>query len=122
MSLELVSKQILAPSQTRIVPIKVTQYAAFEGDTLSFRLFLSPHIPHDNKGVNVFGKQIIDIEVEVKHLPFWTESRWDSLLASFFFHTFPTLFLVKPPMFKGRNDSVPILALRESAHLIIQSQ
>ena len=117
LSPEIIGKQILAPMQTRVVPIRLDQREALIVDKLSFRLVLSPHLPHGKpREQRRVDMNVVHVDLKIRHRLMWTDSHWNALLASFLFaESHPTLFLIKPPEFASRKDSVPILALREKA-------
>lgn len=104
-TLELVDEIRIAPTQTRIAPIRLTQNASFDEPELQFSL----HLISEDRSTTV------DITLPLKHHKQWTssDSPEDGIKASYFFATsMPTSFMVIPP--QGENLGAPrppVLAL-----------
>ena len=98
----------IAPSQTRIIPFKLTQPNAVEFDRLEFTLQL--------QSSDSASTEEIHVSVPVKQHARWTssEATFTALKATYFFGTsMPTAFLAVPPAESPNGTFVPpILALR----------
>ncbi|KAI8998905.1 hypothetical protein BD414DRAFT_476389 [Trametes punicea] len=102
--LDLVQITRLAPGQTRIVPIKVTQTRAIKVKTLMFTLTVA----------SVEATSTIDVQFPIQNWEGWTaeESPFGIKATYLWAHSIPTAFLVTPPL--KPNDGPPrppILAL-----------
>lgn len=96
---------LLAPFQTRVIPLAITQNSPFLHDSIELEI----HV--DTSASQV----IIPISLDVSHLPAWTQNENSTLLSTYFSTTYtPTPFVALPPKcFDGGDSKPPILSLRE---------
>ena len=113
----MVDKQIIAPSQTRIIPIKLEQTAQYFGNLLTLNIRLVEYSPIPDLARNDTGRTItLSVVLNIRHVQLWSTSSWEALRATFFFaSTHPTYFLAKPPIhpISDGKIQIPILALRK---------
>ncbi|KAH9951491.1 hypothetical protein B0H21DRAFT_818527 [Amylocystis lapponica] len=106
--IELVRSVRLAPTQTRIVPVRLTQGGPFHGTEIRFNLHL----------VSGTSKAIIPITLPITHHPQWSASSFPSggIKTSYFYaSSIPTAFLVIPPEEQNIDEPRPaVLALHGS--------
>ncbi|CAK5279385.1 unnamed protein product [Mycena citricolor] len=106
-SIDLLRATALAPSQTRIVPLRIRQSAPFHDENLQIRLSLSSA-----------GRKIsLPVTISLRHLSGYNSS----LLGTYFYaEEMPTAFAALPPLKNGRA-APPVLCLH-GAGVDIQSQ
>ncbi|KAL5490095.1 hypothetical protein ACEPAI_4928 [Sanghuangporus weigelae] len=110
-SLSILDRQVIAPSQTRIVPILIKQTGNYDGRTLSFNITLSENPKQSDASES--ASVSIPVTLSLRQLRPWTSLSFEPIRATFFFaKTHPTYFLAKPPK-ATRDDGypIPILAL-----------
>ena len=105
--LSLASSVRIAPTQTRIVPVKITQLKPLSASELTFTLTLQ----------SAAVLTPIHVKIPVRQHMAWTlpEVQASGIKASYFFATsMPTAFLAAPPTEEPNDDAEhpPILALR----------
>ncbi|OBZ75861.1 hypothetical protein A0H81_04588 [Grifola frondosa] len=96
----------IAPTQTRIIPIRITQNAPFHGTELQFEI----QLVSDSESSLV----TIPVSIHVVHHSQWSPSSSPAagIKASYFFSSsMPTAFLVTPPEELADGPRPPILAL-----------
>jgi hypothetical protein len=100
----------IAPLQTRIVPVFLTQTAPFDGTELIFNI----------RAISENGRtETLSITLPVKHHASASISDGEILKGSFLFaSSSPSLFLATPPMFKEEKPLPPVLALRKSVRIL----
>ena len=116
----LINKQTIAPSQTRIVPLKLEQTDKFLEESLELHVKLVEHSSHLAR--DPLGRtEELSVTLNIRQLKLWDSSSWDAIRATFFFaSTHPTYFLTTPPILPTKGVLVPpILALREFLLYII---
>ncbi|PCH38714.1 hypothetical protein WOLCODRAFT_97559 [Wolfiporia cocos MD-104 SS10] len=103
--LQLLNATRIAPSQTRIVPIRISQRAAYYASSIELDLHLTSSTTLTT----------LHVILPVTQLPQWTPSNSPSegIMASYFFATsMPTAFRVIPPELPNDGDPHPaVLAL-----------
>ncbi|KAL5532933.1 hypothetical protein ACEPAF_4707 [Sanghuangporus sanghuang] len=110
-TLSILDRQVIAPSQTRVVPILIKQTGKYDGRTLSFNITLSEN-PKQNDASEPASVSI-PVTLSLRQLRLWNRLAFESIRATFFFaSSHPTYFLAKPPK-ATRSDAspIPILAL-----------
>ena len=115
--LSLLREVVIAPSQTRTIPIQLEQLCAIKEELLSFSLIVA------SLGPSKEGRQhVVPVQLRIKHLQFWTSDPLDQEPIEFTYFSatsHPTAFLVKAPFNPPEAESSPILALRKSSLLDI---
>ena len=109
-SLRLLRETRIAPTQTRIIPLRIVQSEPFTAKELHINVQV----------VSGASIAIISVSLPINHHSRWTSSSFTPLKASYFFaESMPTSFVALPPI-KHNNDGPrpPILALRWLLHLI----
>ncbi|KZT03565.1 uncharacterized protein LAESUDRAFT_814646 [Laetiporus sulphureus 93-53] len=105
LELMLVNTIRIAPTQTRIVPVRITQNASVALIQLSLDLHL----------VSGGASEILRVTLPVVHHALWNATVYptDGIKASYFFAaTMPTAFIVKPPQeLNSGEPHPPVLAL-----------
>ncbi|THH15894.1 hypothetical protein EW146_g4658 [Bondarzewia mesenterica] len=105
LDLVLLRETRIAPGQTRILPLRLTQTAPFEGTDLNVDLTL----------VSGTSTMSVSIKIPVTHQAIWNSSNFAPIWTSYFFKdTMPTAFNVLPPVEstpRGETPRPPILAL-----------
>ncbi|KAF9459360.1 hypothetical protein BDZ94DRAFT_1199681 [Collybia nuda] len=92
----------LAPTQTRIIPILLSQDRTYEEPKIPIRLTLT------SKDRTI----TVSTFLTIRHLSGWSASTYDTIKATYFFGiSTPTAFKVIPPIYQSPNFTVPILAL-----------
>ncbi|EJD02092.1 uncharacterized protein FOMMEDRAFT_157287 [Fomitiporia mediterranea MF3/22] len=113
LSLSLLHKQVIAPSQTRVVPISIQQTEAYNAGLLSFDLVLKER--HEDNGAAEPRTVSIPIRINLRHLKQWDTSNVQPIRATFFFAaSHPTYILAKAPTSPnsdGHSSYLPLLAL-----------
>ena len=108
LDIELLQNITIAPTQTRIVPIKINQTLAYGGTYLPITLHLVSR-EHNTK-------KVVHTRISVRQLPHWSPSEvpTDGIKATYFYgSSTPTTFVVKPPDEPNEGPpKPPILALR----------
>ncbi|KAF8078159.1 hypothetical protein FPV67DRAFT_1603782 [Lyophyllum atratum] len=106
---------IIAPSQTRIVPLLLTQSDLFLLSTLEVRLAAT-----SNEGVT----KTITVTIPVNHQAQWTPSSFKPVKATYFYsRSLPTAFLAVPPILQPLGKAYPpILALHGAGVDIFEQQ
>ncbi|THH05576.1 hypothetical protein EW145_g4691 [Phellinidium pouzarii] len=120
LGLSIHSRQTIAPSQIRVIPISIKQNKPFTGNTISFSLDLVEHLP----GSDIpRSRANIPVTLIPRFIPLWNASKCDAIRAVFFFAmSHPTIFLAKPPRFSSLDSSsIPILALHGAGVEIVTS-
>jgi hypothetical protein len=106
--LSLLADTQLAPGQTRILPIRISQSKPFDGDTLSFKV----HAQATSGGTSL----VLVTQVSVSRLGHWSGTGTVAIKASYFSaDRTPIGFIVLPPTDSNapsRSPCPPILALR----------
>ena len=104
--LSLLAHTRVAPGQTRILPIQISQSKAFDGDALSFDIHLT----------SGGSSETLSVRVLVTQLGHWSGTGAVAIKASYFSpDTAPIGFIVLPPTDLSvplKAPSPPILALR----------
>ncbi|KAG7092176.1 hypothetical protein E1B28_008545 [Marasmius oreades] len=96
----------LAPSQTRVIPLNISQSKPFTDDAISLELTLS--------STNSQSTQIkLQILLPIKQLPQWSVSNSSLVTGTYFYASHvPTFFVAKSPKFEnGRVPRPAVLAL-----------
>ena len=107
----------IAPGQTRVVPLRLSQHSPFKGTQLHITLHVAKE--EENTGERVTKE--VSITLPLRHLPAWPhiEQRVAIRASYLVAYANPTFFSVLPPLLAGRgSDKVPILALRAYLRLI----
>ncbi|KII88901.1 hypothetical protein PLICRDRAFT_175154 [Plicaturopsis crispa FD-325 SS-3] len=95
---ELVRETVLAPSQTRIIPLRITQTA----------LYTLPEIPINLTVKSGSTSSVISTVLSVKHRQTWSASDFTPLKATYFYaESTPTSFFAIPPIEKNLDRPVP---------------
>lgn len=97
----------LAPTQTRIIPIRLSQEGPFLGSEINLVLV----------GVSSTGTSMdITITLPVNHHQLWDSTEFHPIVSSYFFATsMPAAFLSIPPKQPNQDKpQTPLLALRAS--------
>lgn len=96
----------IAPGQTRIVPIQITQTNPIEGNSLSFTINLV------RQG---YFRSTVPISIAFRNLTSWNVNSYETIRATYFYATsHPTYFVTKPPIEAcSEHCDLPILALRK---------
>jgi hypothetical protein len=106
-SVELLRSTTIAPSQTRIVPLRMVQTAQFTKSTLGMKITLTSD---SNK------TSTLSVALPLKHLPRWSANTLSAITGSYFYaQEMPTAFSAFPPLFENINHQKPqppILCLR----------
>lgn len=104
MRIELAHQARLAPSQTRIVPLRIVQSKPFTGDVIKVQLVL------EGEG----SSSGLTISMNITQRPSLAEADGSAIKSSYFFtESTPTAFLVIPPRKPNEgNPRPPVLALR----------
>ncbi|THH31747.1 hypothetical protein EUX98_g2437 [Antrodiella citrinella] len=102
-NVQLLKETRLAPSQTRILPLRLIQTGVFKGPTIQFEL----------TAASSHSTTTIPITLTVNHHSQWRTDAFSYLTATFFFATsMPTAFIVIPPIHKNEKRILPpVLAL-----------
>ena len=105
--LDLLTDVPFAPGQTRVLPIRISQSKAFDGDVLSFDLHLT----------SGGSEATLSVSVSVSQLAHWSRTRTVAIKASYFTaDRAPIGFIVLPPTDPNAPSKAasnpPILALR----------
>jgi hypothetical protein len=107
---ELLRPTRIAPSQMRIVPLRIVQTERFSKPTIAINLTLTSDT--DTKAFTV------PVVLPVKHLPGWSEKTLATVQASYFYaQEMPTVFSVFPPLLENmdhQKPQPPVLCLRTS--------
>ncbi|KAK7693141.1 hypothetical protein QCA50_002707 [Cerrena zonata] len=101
---QVLSEPHLAPSQTRIIPLQLTQHGALMMTELEFLIYAT----------SSFGMQsTIHVTIPIKQRQEWNTTEADAIKATYLFSaSTPTAFLVKPPVYEDSGSTrPPILAL-----------
>ncbi|KAF8636685.1 hypothetical protein AX17_003490 [Amanita inopinata Kibby_2008] len=101
--LDLITEIRIAPSQTRVVPLAVTQRAPID----SSELWLSVTLDHNGIAKN------ITLVLPVRQVARWNTAEYKPLKATYSYaSSMPTLFIAIPPKFENRERQIPpVLAL-----------
>lgn len=103
---------MIAPTQTRIVPLRLDQSLPFGGADIPILLHL---VSRENNQKTLYA------HISVRQLPQWSPSEVpaDGIKATYFYGTStPTMFVVKPPDEPNEGlPKAPILALRMFWHI-----
>ncbi|KAF5373151.1 hypothetical protein D9758_001792 [Tetrapyrgos nigripes] len=101
-NLTLVRNTRLAPTQTRVVPLRIVQLKPFYGSQLNFKLSLVSTTTLD-----------LDITLNFRQLSRWTSSTFSPIQGTYFYaSSMPTAFLAIAPKYPYQDASQPpILAL-----------
>ena len=106
LNLELMHETRLAPTQTRILPVVLTQTEEFHGSHLFIDL---------TAVVSASSQIVITITLPIKQFTLWETHHFDFITATYFYATsIPTAFVAIPP--KLPNDGAalpPLLDLRK---------
>ncbi|KAJ7684731.1 hypothetical protein DFH06DRAFT_1277353 [Mycena polygramma] len=104
-SVELLRNTTIAPSQTRIVPLRIVQKAPFREALFEVKLTLTSDTAKD---------LTLTVPLAVKHLPSWS-ANLSAITGSYFYaKEMPTAFSAFPPLLenvKGQEPQPPILCL-----------
>jgi hypothetical protein len=103
--LSLLTHTRLAPGQTRILPIRISQSEAFDGDALLFDIQIT----------SGDFSETLSVRLPVTQLGHWSETVTVAIKASYFSpDTAPIGFIALPPTdsIAPKTPSPPILALR----------
>lgn len=112
LKLEIVHGVRIAPSQTRVIPIRIVQGSGdlFPHESLDVDIALV----RDGEDASA-SRTIVSVSLPIKHHQQWTSSSPTSIKASYFFgSSMPTVFIAIPPRL-GLEDYVaapPLLCLR----------
>jgi len=109
MSFSLLHKQRLAPSQTRVIPIKLRQTEPFYESVLQLQITL----------LNTADSQLIVLttSLSIRHRSHWDAEVFEALRVTYFLAGTPTHSLALPPLRPNApGPKSPILALREAFH------
>ncbi|KAJ7470355.1 hypothetical protein FB451DRAFT_1038083 [Mycena latifolia] len=97
---ELLRPTRIAPSQTRIVPLRIIQTAQFSRPRLDIKLTVTSDT--DTKSMTV------SVVLPLKHLPRWSEKTLSAIKGSYFYaQEMPTVFSVFPPLLDNVEDQKP---------------
>lgn len=103
LQLSLVHDVMLAPTQTRVLPLQLLQSGPFKGSEIGITIRFKT------------GKKTttLTLEIPVKQYPLWTSDKFQPIKASYLYmNSTPTAFLVVPPKGPESGDPhPPILAL-----------
>ncbi|KAJ7702393.1 hypothetical protein B0H17DRAFT_923464 [Mycena rosella] len=103
---ELLRPTTIAPSQTRIVPLRIVQTAQFSKPKLEMNITLTSDIDTN---------LTISAVLPITHLPRWSEKTLSAINGSYFYvQEMPTVFTVFPPLLENvahRPPQPPILCL-----------
>ncbi|KAJ7756820.1 hypothetical protein DFH07DRAFT_473596 [Mycena maculata] len=114
---ELLRPTKIAPSQTRIVPIRIIQTKKYSQPAIAMNLTLASDT--DAKPVTV------SVKLPLQQLPRWTEKTLSAIKGTYFYaQEMPTAFSAFPPSLEnieGRNPQPPILCLHGAGVDIAQS-
>ncbi|KAJ7184189.1 hypothetical protein C8R46DRAFT_1063195 [Mycena filopes] len=115
-SIELLRNTTIAPSQTRIVPLRIVQTTRFTRPTLSLKLTLSSETQ--------VKPLTLSVSLPLNHLPAWSE-KLSSIMSSYFYaQEMPTVFAAFPPLLENvenEKPQAPILALHGAGVDIVAS-
>lgn len=103
--LSLLTHTRFAPGQTHILPIRISQSKAFDGDALSFEIQIT----------SGDSSETLSVRVPVTQLGHWSGTGTVAIKASYFSpDTTPIGFIALPPTdsIAPKAPSPPILALR----------
>lgn len=110
LSVELLRATRIAPSQMRIVPLRIIQTEKFHKSTLAMNLSLTS----ESNSVT------ISVKLPLKHLPPWSEKTLSAITGTYFYaEEMPTAFSAFPPLLENiehQKPQPPILCLRRSPH------
>ncbi|KAK1229074.1 hypothetical protein PQX77_007890 [Marasmius sp. AFHP31] len=96
----------IAPSQTRVVPMRISQSKPYTETVITLEITLTFTESNDSQ-------ESLKISLPVKQVPQWSSSSASLVKGTYFFasHT-PTLFVGKPPKFENDGSpKPPVLAL-----------
>ncbi|THV08034.1 hypothetical protein K435DRAFT_815267 [Dendrothele bispora CBS 962.96] len=101
-SLELARDTRIAPTQTRIIPLRISQFKPFYDTQLRFTLTLVSKT-----------RTLVDIVLNIKQISQWTDSTFSTIQGTYFYAiSMPTAFLAIPPQHENQGaPKPPILAL-----------
>ncbi|KAJ7285998.1 hypothetical protein C8J57DRAFT_1286459 [Mycena rebaudengoi] len=104
-TVELLRPTIIAPSQTRVVPIRIVQVERYLQPTLTIDLTLTSDA--DEKPTT------ISVALPIKHLPRWAPDTLLAIQGSYFYaQEMPTIFSTFPPLLENIGaPQPPILCL-----------
>ncbi|KAJ6500423.1 hypothetical protein C8R45DRAFT_67979 [Mycena sanguinolenta] len=99
-AVELLRPTTLAPSQTRIIPLRIIQAAQFTRPTLSIKLTLTSS--DTNKTL------MLSATHSVKHLPAWSTGNLSAISGTYFYaQEMPTVFSAFPPLLENIEHQTP---------------
>ncbi|KAJ7582507.1 hypothetical protein C8J56DRAFT_954942 [Mycena floridula] len=105
LALKLIRPTRLAPSQTRLIPIKLQQTQALSSSIIDLQMNITAVLDSDPN-----SETIIIVSLPLKHLPIWTSNEFDPIMSSYFFaNTMPTLFAAIPPKYELSGDPRPVI-------------
>ncbi|KAJ7771786.1 hypothetical protein B0H16DRAFT_1772103, partial [Mycena metata] len=117
LDVELLRSTTIAPSQTRIVPLRIVQTARFTKSALHIKLTLSSETQTK--------PMTLSVSLPVKHLPAWSTNNLSAIMGSYFYaQEMPTLFAAFPPLLENlenQEPQPPILALHGAGVDIVSS-
>ncbi|KAJ7197231.1 hypothetical protein GGX14DRAFT_545520 [Mycena pura] len=104
---ELLRPTVIAPSQTRIVPVRIIQTAQYSQSTIGLTLTLTSEQRNQRSDVSV--------ELPIKQLPRWSLNNLSVISVSYFYaQEMPTVFSAFPPLLENlehQEPQPPILCL-----------
>lgn len=105
LSLELLQKIHLAPTQTRILPIRITQTKPIS----------QSHIGIQVTAVSSGSTFVVHATIPIRTLSLWEEDSFQPVRGTYFFaSSMPTAFLAIPPVHPNAERILPpVLALRK---------
>lgn len=107
MTVHLVQETRVAPSQTRIIPILLTQATEFSASALPLELSI----------LSADRTTQLHIDLPVTHIPKWGASTFTPMVSTYFFaETTPTAFVAVPPKESNHGKALPpLMFLRTSS-------
>ena len=110
-NLSLLHEVIIAPSQTRIVPVLLSQSEAFMGDKLLLEMMLFSNASDSSEEV-----ALLSVEVVIRQISHWESKDLQAIKATYLYAgSQPTAFLAVPPILRTNGSAEnPVLALRMS--------
>lgn len=90
----------IAPSQTRIVPLVITQTEPFSESSIALEVTAS----------NSQQQVVLSVSLPIKHIPLWDASSFTPIISTYFFSTStPTAFVAIPPKEQAVGEALPPL-------------
>ncbi|KAF8184969.1 hypothetical protein K438DRAFT_1597701 [Mycena galopus ATCC 62051] len=104
---QLLRPTTLAPSQTRIIPLRIVQTAPFTHPTLGIKFTLTSSSDKNKT-------HTLSVALPVKHLPAWSTGNLSAIAGTYFYaQEMPTIFSAFPPLLENTHEipQPPILCL-----------